>query len=64
MKQMIPTETYRLTLEHYICHGGECHRLDEPLVVQMVIDGHVPSPVYINRMLDMMRNEVLQMSGI
>lgn len=57
-------EIYRLTLSHYIASGEERVRIDEPLVVQMIIDRqYTPTPVCLNRMLDMMRNEVLRRAG-
>jgi len=56
-------EVYRLTLEHYIDRAGSRTRLEEPLTVQMVIDNRLmPRPVYLNRMLDMMRDQVLRMA--
>ena len=54
-------ETYRLTLEHYIDNGKKHYRIDEPIVVQMIYMTEVPVPVCINRMLDMMRRELLKM---
>ena len=56
-------EMYRLTLEHYIDDGEKRHRIDEPIVVQMIHMTEVPVPVCINRMLDMMRKELLKMEG-
>lgn len=54
-------ETYRLTLEHYIGYGEDKHQLDEPLVVQMVVDRqYAPTAICLNRMLDMMREELLR----
>ena len=58
--KIIPIETYRLTLEHFIDFGDKRHRLDEPLVVQMIINSNIPTPVYLNKMLDMMREQVLK----
>lgn len=58
----MPYEVYRLTLEHYIDCAGSRVRLEEPLTVQMVVESSVPHPVYLNRMLDMMREEVLRMA--
>ena len=58
-------ETYALRLDHYMeAESGERCRLEEPLVVKMVIDKTArPFPVCLNRMLDMMRNEVLKRAG-
>ena len=53
-------EIYRLTLEHYIDNGKDRHRIDEPIVVQMVHTTEVPVPVCLNRMLDMMKEELLK----
>ena len=54
-------EVYRLTLEHIIYFGGDMSRLEEPLVVQMVVDRqYAPTAICLNRMLDMMRDEVLK----
>ena len=57
-------EIYRLTLEHFICHDKDKHQLDEPLVVQMVIDKqYAPTAICLNRMLDRMREELLRIGG-
>lgn len=57
----MPEEVYRLTLEHFICYGKDRHRLEEPLVVQMIVDRqYAPTAICLNRMLDMMSNEVLK----
>lgn len=56
-----PYEIYRLTLEHYINGEEERINIEEPIVVKMVFDRHyVPSPVCLNRMLDIMRDEMLK----
>ena len=53
-------EVYRLTLEHFMRYGEDVHRLEEPLVVQMIVDRqYAPTAICLNRMLEMMRNEVL-----
>ena len=53
-------ETYRLTLTHYIDDEKNHIPLEEPLVVQMVYDRtQVPLPICLNRMMDMMRGEIL-----
>ena len=53
-------EIYRLTLEHYIDDGENRHRIDEPIVVQMVHVTEVPVPICLNHMLYMMRRELLR----
>ena len=58
--EIIPVEIYRLTLEHFIDLGCKRHRIDEPLVVQMIINSNIPTPIYLNQMLDMMRDQVLK----
>ena len=56
-----PYEIYKLTLEHYINCEEKRINIEEPIVVQMAFDRHyVPSPVCLNRMLDMMRDEMLK----
>lgn len=63
-KTKIPTEVYRLSLEHFIDDGDNRHRLEEPLVVQMVYDRRfTPQPICLNRMLDTMRDEVMRRAG-
>lgn len=56
-------EIYRLTLDHYIDDGEKRHRIDEPIVVQMIHVTEIPVPVCLNHMLDMMRKELLRMEG-
>lgn len=57
-------EIYRLTLEHYIDDGENRYRIDEPLVVQMIVDRqYTPTAICLNRMLDMMREELLKAEG-
>lgn len=57
-------EIYRLTLSHYIESEEDRIRIDEPLVVQMIFDRtYAPTPVYLNQMLDRMRDEVLRRAG-
>ena len=53
-------ETYQLTLQHYIVHDEEYIKLEEPLVVKMIVRNDIPTPVYLNRMIDMMRDEMLK----
>ena len=61
-KSIMPNEVYRLTLEHYmVANDGSKHRLEEPLVVQMIYDisfGGLPH--LLNQMLDTMKNAVLE----
>ena len=57
-------ETYRLTLEHYINDNENHINIEEPLVVQMIIDRtYAPTPICINAMLDMMKDEMLKRVG-
>ena len=58
-------EVYRLVLHHFILDGdGERHKLDEPLVVQMIVDRtHGNNSYSLNRMMDMMRHELLKEDG-
>lgn len=53
-------EIYRLTLEHYIDDGENRYRIDKPIVVQMIHVTEIPVPVCLNRMLAMMREELLR----
>ena len=54
-------EIYRLTLDHFIDHGGERIRLEEPLVVQMICNrDYAPPAICLNSMLESMRGEVLK----
>ena len=55
-------EVYSLRLDHYMVDDeGDRFKLEEPLAVQMIIDRRtMPVPVCLNRMLDMMREEVLR----
>lgn len=63
-KTKTPTEVYRLSLTHYIDDGENLYRLEEPLVVQMIYDRRfMPQPICLNRMLDMMRDEVMRRAG-
>ena len=56
-------EIYRLTLEHYIGDGEKQYRIYEPIVVKMIHVTEIPVPVCLNRMLDMMRGELLRKEG-
>ena len=53
-------ETYKLTLQHYIVCDEEYIKLEEPLVVKMTVRNDIPTPVCLNRMIDMMRDEMLK----
>ena len=53
-------ETYQLTLQHYIVCDEEYIKLEEPLVVKMIVSNDIPTPVCLNRMIDMMRDEMLK----
>ena len=53
-------EIYRLRLDHYIEDGEKHFQIDEPLVIQTIIDRtYMPIPVCLNNMLDKMREELL-----
>ena len=53
-------EIYRLRLDHYIDDGEKRHQIEEPLVIQMIVDRtYMPVPVCLNNMLDKMREELL-----
>jgi hypothetical protein len=53
-------EIYRLRLDHYIEDGEKHFQIDKPLVIQMIIDRtYTPVPVFLNNMLDKMREELL-----
>ena len=56
-------EIYRLTFSHYIKSEQGRHMIEEPMVVEMVVDNRIPCPVYLNSMLDRMRHEILRMEG-
>lgn len=55
-------EIYKLTLEHYVNGEEKRINIEEPIVVQMAFfDMHYePNPVCLNRMLDIMRDEMLK----
>lgn len=56
-------EIYRLRLDHYMDDGENKHQLEEPIVVSMVMDRRfAPAPVCLNRMMDMMREQMLKMA--
>ena len=53
-------EIYRLRLDHYIDDGEKHYQVDEPLVIQMIIDRtYMQVSVCLNNMLDKMREELL-----
>ena len=57
-------EIYRLTLSHYIDSEEDRIRIEEPLVVQMIVDRSMtPIPICLNHMMDMMRDELLKRAG-
>ena len=57
-------EIYKLTLEHYIDYTEERINIEEPLVVQMIIDRtYAPTPICLNAMLDRMKDEMLKRVG-
>ena len=57
----LENEIYRLKLEHFLSIGEEKIKIEEPLVVQMIYDqSNYPVPVCINRMLEMMEDEVMK----
>ena len=58
-------EVYELQLAHYMTHGDERIRLEDPLVVRMVYDRRcgVPQSICLNSMLDRMKEEVLKRAG-
>ena len=57
-------EVYKLTLNHYMDDGENRVSLDEPLVVQMIVDRrYTPVPICLNNMMDMMRDEMLRRAG-
>ena len=54
-------EISRLKLEHFLSIGEERIKIEEPLVVQMIYDqSNYPVPVCINRMLEMIEDEVMK----
>ena len=53
-------EIYRLRLDHFFDDGENRHQIEEPLVIQMMVDStYMPVPVCLNNMLDKMREELL-----
>ena len=53
-------EIYRLSLDHFFDDGEKRHQIEEPLVMQMIVDRtYMPVPVCLNNMLDKMREELL-----
>ena len=54
------TEKYRLRLDHFFDDGEKRHQIEEPLVIQMIVDHtYMSVPVCLNNMLDKMREELL-----
>lgn len=58
-------EIYRLRLDHFMDMGnGERHQLDEPLIVQIILDRrYMPQAICLNKMMDMMKDELLRKIG-
>lgn len=55
------SEVYQLTLEHYMNIEGSKHKLDDPIIVQTIMDrDHGPTTLCLNRMMDMMRDMLLR----
>ena len=53
-------EIYRLRLDHFFDDGENRHQIEEPLVIQMIINNtYMSVPVCLNDMLDKMREELL-----
>ena len=54
-------EVYRLTLEHYMDIEGSKHKLDDPIIVQTIMDhDHGITTLCLNHMIDMMRDMLLR----
>ena len=59
-------EIYRLRLDHIMMdvENEEYHRLEEPLVVQMVLDRRYrPQAICLNDMMEMLKAELLRRAG-
>lgn len=59
-------EVYALRLDHYVIDKKmNRYRLEEPMVVQMTLDRRtgITTPYCLNRMLDMMKDEVMKRVG-
>ena len=59
-------EIYRLRLDHFMMdmENGERHNLEEPLIVQMILDRrYAPQAICLNNMMDMMKAELLRRAG-
>ena len=53
-------EIYRLRLDHFFDDGEKRHQIEEPLVIQMMVNStYMSVPVCLNKMLDKMREELL-----
>jgi hypothetical protein len=53
-------EIYRLRLDHYVNDGEKRHQIEEPLVIEMIVDcTYMSLPICLNNMLDKMRKELL-----
>ena len=54
-------EIYRLRLDHYMAYDEDRYQIEEPLVVQIAFDRRFDqTPYCLNRLLDLMRSEVLK----
>lgn len=51
-------ETYRLTFDHFLTIDGKRVRLEQPLIVETVIDVHEPLAVCVNRIVEEMSREL------
>lgn len=59
-------EIYRLRLDHFGMDmgSGERHKLEEPLIVEMILDRrYMPQAICLNNMMDMMKAELLRRAG-
>ena len=59
-------EIYRLRLDRFMmdAENGERHKLEEPLIVQMILDRrYMPQAVCLNNMMDRRKAELLRRAG-
>lgn len=58
-------ELYRLRLDHLMldAENDEYHRLEDPLVIQVILDRGMPKAICLNNMMDMMKAELLRRAG-
>ena len=53
-------EIYRLRLDHFFDDEEKRHQIEEPLVIEMMVNStYMSVPVCLNKMLDKMREELL-----